>query len=77
LYEVNSERNIDSNVGKLMNYELEGKQKEVVVTDIKIISRHSPARLKEKYKIPCLKQLPNRNWKLQFKEIFAAHLNKL
>jgi hypothetical protein len=41
LYDVKSERNIASNAGKLMSDELEGKQKVVVVTDIKIISRHS------------------------------------
>lgn len=63
-YDVNSERNVASNVGNLMNYELEGKQKDVVVTDIKIIPRHSPGRLKEKSNIPHVKQLPNRNSKL-------------
>jgi hypothetical protein len=65
LYDVNSEMNIDSNVGKLMNYELEGKQKEEVVTDIKITSRHSPGRLKEKHKILRSKHLPNRTSKLK------------
>jgi len=59
LYYVNSERNVASNVGKIMNYELEEKQKGVVVTAIKIISRHSPERLKEKRKIPHVKQLLN------------------
>jgi len=54
LYDVNNERNIASNVGKLNNYELEGKQKEVVVTGNKLISRHSSGKLREKHKIPRL-----------------------
>lgn len=53
-YNVNSERNIASNVGKLKNFELEGKQKEVVVKDNKLLSRHSSENLREKHKIPRL-----------------------
>jgi hypothetical protein len=64
LYDVNNERNVALNVGKLVNCELEGKQEEEVVTDIKITSKHSSGRLKENHKILRKKQLPNRNSKL-------------
>jgi hypothetical protein len=42
LYDLNNERNVALNARKFVNCELEGKEEEEVVTDIKITSRHSP-----------------------------------